>query len=55
MLKPCWFERPQLPLSLLREKKKRMRKETDLVHWYEADMEKSEGEEPSNVKDVKEK
>ena len=32
-----------------------MRKETDLVHWYEADTEKSEGEKPTNAKDVKEK
>ena len=45
MLKPCWFEGPQLPPSLLR-KKKRKKKETDQVQGYEADTKESEVVEP---------
>ena len=35
VLKSCWFESRQLSQSLLREKKKRKRKETDQVQGYE--------------------
>ena len=47
LLRPCWFEGSQLPPSLLREKNKRNRKETDQGQGYDADMNKSEVEEPT--------
>ena len=40
----------QLPPSLLREKKKRKRKETDRVQGYETDTEEPEGKEPVQKK-----
>ena len=39
VLKSCWFESRQLSQSLLREKKKRKRKETDQVQGYESEVE----------------
>ena len=47
VLKSCWFKGPQLPPSLLREKKKRNRKETEQVLGHETNTEVSEVEEPA--------
>ena len=47
VLKPCWFEGPQLSPCLQRQKRKRQRKEADHAQGYEIDTEEPEVEEPA--------
>ena len=49
-LKPCWFTGPQLPPSLIRERKKGRRKKPDQFYGYEADTEESDVEDPARKK-----